>query len=94
MLEILWTPAICEYAGKGYDPFGEPPDRRGYIGNITTSCNANGACAKAGSNVPGNITSNLNYCCNNVNECVEANEANLPAQCRSTDTAPPMVSKG
>lgn len=85
-------PNSCEYAGKGYGPFGEPPIRRGYIGNITTSCNANGACAKAGSNVPGNITSNLNYCCNEVNECESKNETSLPAQCRSTDTAPPMVS--
>ena len=64
----------------------------GNIGSITASCNAKNACDRAGSLYSqGEISSNLNYCCNSEYECAGVNETSLPNECRSIVTGPPMM---
>jgi hypothetical protein len=69
----------CQYAGSN----------RGAIGSITQSCNADIACDGAGSGPSGDITSNLNNCCNAYEACDDVTQATLPATCKAPAPTPP-----
>jgi hypothetical protein len=55
----------------------------GLIGNVLSSCNNEYACYEAGLDGESVITSSLWNCCNSIaDECKNANEESLPAECK------------
>ena len=60
----------CEFVGQS-----------GSIGIIDNSCRAEGACKWAGNGDAHAITTDLKDCCNDNNECFEAAQETLPAEC-------------
>lgn len=54
----------------------------GSIGSITSSCNAESACKDAGKTNALLIISNLNNCCNILNECMFSSEGTIPGVCK------------